>query len=186
MRTKPLLQIAFFSFLAAVALVALAGRAQAQTPSIERAEASRVERPRLFDVGLRPLFSLPDAVGIAAEIHPFGGKLTVEGGVGMSPIVAITTNLALKYRFLAYSGEQLQLSIGPGIGWHWLFEKGAPVEGQLLSVFAAAEAVWWIGRTGFRLALDAGVSHPIGDGRIGAALGTLPMLNSTIGMAFRL
>jgi hypothetical protein len=166
-------------FLGIVTVAALAGSAQAQTE----------HRARLVDVGLRPVVSFPDALGLTAEVHPFGGNLALEGGAGMSPYVAFTWTAAVKYRFVVYSGERFQLSIGPGVGSHWLFERGQPIEGQLLSGFVTTEAVWWNwwdGRAGFRLGLDAGIMHPIHDAPAGPDLGTSPMFNGSIGVAFRL
>ena len=164
---------------ASVALLVLAPSPRAQTVHTER-------RVRIVDVGLRPLVSFPDALGVTAELHPFGGNLTLEGGAGMSPYVAFTWTAAVKYRFVVYTGEQLQFSVGPGVGSHWLFERGQPIDGHLLSAFVTAEAVWWKDNFGFRLALDAGVMHPIYDAPVGANLATSPMFNGTIGMAFRL
>jgi hypothetical protein len=151
------------------------------------AQPLRTERSlRIVDLGFRPLYSFPEALGITLEVHPFGGNLTIEGGAGMSPIESLTWNAALKYRFPVYAGESLRFSVGPGVGSHWLFEKGQPIDGQLLTAFAAAEAVWWRDRFGFRLALDAGVAHPVYDAPEGAKLGTWPVFNSSIGVAFRL
>ena len=151
------------------------------------AQTVRTERSvRIVDLGIRPLYSFPEALGITAEVHPFGGKFTLEGGVGMSPLESLTWNAAAKYRFLVYSGESLRFSVGPGVGSHWLFEKGQPIDGQLVSAFAAAEAVWWRDRFGFRLALDAGVAHPVYDAPEGAKLGTFPVFNGSIGIAFRI
>jgi len=164
---------------AGMAVLAHAASAHAQTLHTQR-------RVRIADVGLRPLVSFPDALGVTVEVHPFGGNLTLEGGAGMSPYVAFTWTAAVKYRFVVYTGEQLQLSVGPGVGSHWLFERGQPIDGHLLSGFVTAEAVWWRDNFGFRLALDAGVMHPIYDAPAGANLGTTPMFNGTIGMAFRL
>ena len=173
----------------AVALVgslmvaALAGSAHAQAVHTER-------RVRIADLGFRPLVSFPDALGVTAEVHPLGGNLAIEGGAGISPYVAFTWTAAVKYRFVVYTGEQLQCSVGPGVGSHWLFERGQPIDGHLLSAFVTAEAVWWKwwdDRLGFRLALDAGVMHPIYDvPGMGASLATSPMFNGSIGMAFRL
>jgi hypothetical protein len=152
-----------------------------------RAQAVRTERSvRIADLGIRPLYSFPEALGITAEVHPFGGKFTLEGGIGMSPIQALTWNAAAKYRFLLYSGESLRFSLGPGVGSHWFFERGQPIDGQLVSAFAAAEAVWWRDRFGFRLSLDAGVAHPVYDAPEGAKLETFPVFNGSIGIAFRL
>lgn len=162
-----------------VTLLVLAAGARAQTALTER-------RVRIADLGLRPLVSFPDALGVTAEVHPFGGNLALEGGVGMSPYVAFTWTAAVKYRFVVYTGDQLQFSVGPGVGSHWLFERGQPIDGHLLSAFVTAEAVWWKDNFGFRLALDAGVMHPIYDAPTGANLATSPMFNGTIGMAFRL
>ena len=160
-------------------LLAPGARAVAQTLHTERTV-------RIVDLGVRPLFSFPEALGITAEVHPFGGRFTVEGGAGMSPLQSLSWNAALKYRFPVYAGERLRFSVGPGFGSHWLFEKGQPIDGQLLSAFAAAEAVWWRDQFGFRLALDAGVAHPVYDAPEGAKLGTFPVFNSSIGLAFRL
>ena len=165
--------------LGSMALLAPATGAHAQALPTER-------RLRIADVGLRPLVSFPDALGVTVEVHPFGGNLTLEGGAGISPYVAFTWTAAVKYRFVVYTGEQLQLSVGPGVGSHWLFERGQPIDGHLLSGFVTAEAVWWRDNFGFRLALDAGVMHPIYDAPEGANLGTTPMFNGSIGMAFRL
>jgi len=162
-----------------VSLLAARAPASAQTVSTERSL-------RIVDLGFRPLYSFPEALGITAEVHPFGGNFTIEGGVGMSPLESLTWNAAVKYRFLVYSGESLRFSVGPGVGSHWLFEKGQPIDGQLLSAFAAAEAVWWRDRFGFRLALDAGVAHPVYDAPEGAKLETFPVFNGSIGVAFRL
>jgi hypothetical protein len=162
-----------------VSLLAARAPASAQTVSTERSV-------RIVDLGFRPLYSFPEALGITAEVHPFGGNFTIEGGVGMSPLESLTWNAAVKYRFLVYSGESLRFSVGPGVGSHWLFEKGQPIDGQLLSAFAAAEAVWWRDRFGFRLALDAGVAHPVYDAPEGAKLETFPVFNGSIGVAFRL
>jgi hypothetical protein len=162
-----------------VMLTAFAASAHAQTVHTER-------RVRIADLALRPLVSFPDALGVTAEVHPFGGNLALEGGAGMSPYVAFTWTAAVKYRFVVYTGEQLQFSLGPGVGSHWLFERGQPIDGQLLSGFVTAEAVWWKDNFGFRLALDAGVMHPIYDAPVGANLTTSPMFNGSIGMAFRL
>jgi hypothetical protein len=165
--------------------VAFASLIAAGAPA--RAQPLRTERSvRVADLGIRPLFSFPEALGLTAEVHPFGGKFTLEGGVGMSPIQALTWNAAAKYRFLVYSGESLRFSVGPGVGSHWFFERGYPIDGQLVSAFAAAEAVWWRDQFGFRLALDAGVAHPVHDAPEGAKLGTFPVFNSSIGIAFRL
>ena len=59
-------------------LAVLAGSARAQTVHTER-------RVRIADLGFRPLVSMPDALGLTAEVHPFGGNLAIEGGAGMSP-----------------------------------------------------------------------------------------------------
>ena len=145
-------------------------------------------RARLVDVGLRPLVSFPDALGLTAEVHPFGGNLAIEGGAGMSPYVAFTWTVAVKYRFVVYTTERFQLSIGAGVGLHWLFEKGQPIQGKLLSAFVSTEAVWWNwwdGRVGFRMALDVGVIHPIEDAPVGPNLVTSPMFNGSLGVAFR-
>jgi len=151
------------------------------------AQTVRTERSvRVVDLGIRPLYSFPEALGITAEVHPFGGNFTIEGGVGMSPLESLTWNAAVKYRFLVYTGDSVRLSVGPGVGSHWLFEKGQPINGQLLSAFAATEAVWWRDRFGFRLALDAGVAYPVYDAPEGAKLGTFPVFNGSIGVAFRL
>jgi hypothetical protein len=168
--------------LGSVMLAALAGSARAQAAHTER-------RVRIVDVGFRPLVSMPDALGLTAEVHLFGGNLALEGGVGMSPVVAFTWTAAVKYRFVVYTGEQVQLSVGPGVGSHWLFERGSPIDQQLLSAFATLEAVWWKwwdDRIGFRLAMDAGVMHPIYDAPEGSNLGTTPVFNGSIGWAFRL
>jgi hypothetical protein len=162
-----------------VTLLVLAAGARAQAVHTQR-------RVRIADVGLRPLVSFPDALGVTAEVHPLGGNLVLEVGAGMSPYVAFTWTAAVKYRFVVYTGEQLQFSVGPGVGSHWLFERGQPIDGHLLSGFVTAEAVWWKDNFGFRLALDAGVMHPIYDAPMGANLATSPMFNGTIGMAFRL
>ena len=163
-----------------VTLAALAAAAHAQ------AVHTTERRVRIVDVGLRPLVSFPDALGVTAEVHPFGGNLALEAGAGMSPYVAFTWTAAVKYRFVVYTGDQLQFSVGPGVGSHWLFERGQPIDGHLLSGFVTAEAVWWKDNFGFRLALDAGVMHPIYDAPVGPNLATSPMFNGTIGMAFRL
>jgi hypothetical protein len=168
-------------FVGSMMLAVFAGSAQAQPGQTER-------RARLVDVGLRPLLSFPDALGLTAEVHPFGGNLTLEGGAGMSPYVAFTWTVAVKYRFVVYTAERFQLSIGPGVGSHWLFERGQPIDGQLLSAFVSTEAVWWNwwdGRLGFRMALDAGVMHPIHDAPTGPNLVTSPMFNVSLGVAFR-
>ena len=141
---------------------------------------------RIVDLGVRPLYSFPEALGIVAELHPFGGNFTVEGGAGMSPVESFSWNAAVKYRFLAYAGESLRFSVGPGFGSHWLFEKGQPIDRQLVTVFAAAEAVWWRDRFGFRLALDAGVGRAVYEAPGRTKLGTFPVFNGSIGLAFRL
>jgi hypothetical protein len=168
-------------------LAALAGSARAQTVPVQAVHTER--RVRIVDVGFRPLVSVPDALGLTAEVHPFGGKLAIEGGVGMSPLVAFTWTTAVKYRFLVYTGEQVQLSVGPGVGSHWLFDRDGTIFGHQLSAFATVEAVWWKwwdDRIGFRLAMDAGVMHPIYDAPEGSSLGTMPVFNGSIGWAFRL
>jgi hypothetical protein len=165
-----------------VMLAASAGSARAQTVHTER-------RLRIADFGFRPLVSMPDALGVTAEVHPFGGNLAIEGGAGMSPVVAFTWTAAVKYRFVVYTGERAQLSVGPGVGSSWLFERGQPIDQQLLSGFVTVEAVWWRwwdDRVGFRLAMDAGVMHPIYDAPDGSHLGTTPVFNGSIGWAFRL
>src|SRR5262245_2936561 len=150
-----------------VTLIAGAGGARAQT-------APDVRSVRILDVGLRPLVSFPDALGVTLEIHPFGGHLTLEAGAGMSPVVAVTWTAALKYRFPIYTSEDLTLSIGPGVGMHWLFERGAPTDEKFVSAFGSIELVSWHGRIGFRLAMDAGVAHAFYDAPGGANLGTVP------------
>jgi len=172
--------------LGSMAVLAHAANAHAQAASADAQALHTERRVRIADVGLRPLVSFPDALGVTVEVHPFGGNLTLEGGAGISPYVAFTWTAAVKYRFVVYTGERLQLSVGPGVGSHWLFERGQPIDGHLLSGFVTAEAVWWRDNFGFRLALDAGVMHPIYDAPEGANLGTTPMFNGTIGMAFRL
>ena len=153
-----------------------------------RAQPLHTERSlRIADVGLRPLLSFPDAIGVTAEVHPLGGNLAIEGGAAFSVYVSNVWTAAVKYRFVVHATETFQFSVGPGVGSHWFFERGFPIDGQLVSGFAAGEAVWWRDRMGFRLALDAGVAHPVYDEpNIGPRLGTTPMLNSSIGVAFRL
>ena len=152
-----------------------------------RAQTAPAERPlRIVDIGVRPLVSFPDALGLTLEIHPFGGNFTLEGGAGMSPVVAYTWTAAAKYRFPLYTGERVVLSVGPGVGAHWLFERVQSIDQQFLSAFASAELVWWRGRFGFRLAMDAGVLQSIYDAPMGSNLGTMPMFNSSIGMAYRI
>ena len=80
-------------------LLAPGARAVAQTLQTERTV-------RIVDLGVRPLFSFPEALGITAELHPFGGRFTVEGGAGMSPLQSLSWNAALKYRFPVYAGER--------------------------------------------------------------------------------
>jgi hypothetical protein len=163
----------------AVILVACTAGARAQTPPAE-------QPVRIFDFGVRPLVSFPDALGVTLEVHPLGGNFTLEAGAGMSPVVAFTWTAAAKYRFPVYTGEQVVLSIGPGVGTHSLFERGPPIDEQFVSAFASAELVSWRGRWGFRVAMDAGVAHAIYDAPMGANIGTAPMFNSSIGFAYRL
>ena len=174
---------AAFAFAASIAAGAPA-RAQATAQTEQSAHTQR--SVRIFDLGVRPLYSFPEALGITAEVHPFGGNFTLEGGVGISPIEAFTWNAAAKYRFPVYAGDSFRFSLGPGVGSHWLFERGQPIDGQLVSAFAAGEAVWWRDQFGFRLALDAGVAHAVYDAPTGAKLGTFPVFNGSIGIAFRL
>jgi hypothetical protein len=152
-----------------------------------RAQTSPAERPlRIVDIGVRPLYSFPDALGLTLEIHPFGGNFTLEGGAGASVVQALTWTAAAKYRFPVYTGERVVLSVGPGVGSHWLFEQVQSIDQQFLSAFVSAELVRWRGRFGFRLAMDAGVLQSIYDAPLGANLGTMPMFNSSIGMAYRI
>jgi len=156
----------------------------ASVSSVARGTES-VSPYRILDVGLRPLVSFPEALGINAEVHPLGGALAIEGGVGMSPVQSFTYNAALKYRFTLYSGPTFQFSMGPGIGSHWFFERDFPINGQLVTAFAATEAVWWGKRVGFRIALDLGIATPLWDDPGNANLGTWPVFNSSVGLAFR-
>jgi len=153
--------------------------------SLADAQPDPASSVRLFDLGLRPLFSFPEALGVSVEVHPLGGKLALEGGVGMSPVQSLTYNAALKYRWALYAGPSLQLSAGPGVGTHLFFERGYPFNGQLVSAFAATEAVWWGKRVGFRIGLDLGVAYPLWDDPGNANLSTWPVFNSSVGLAFR-
>ena len=65
-------------FVGSVMLAVFAGSAHAQPAPTER-------RARLVDVGVRPLVSFPDALGLTAEVHPFGGNLALEEGQGCHP-----------------------------------------------------------------------------------------------------
>jgi len=162
-----------------VIVVACAASARAQTPPAERPS-------RILDVGVRPLYSFPDALGLTLEVHPFGGNFTLEAGAGMSVVVAYAWTVAAKYRFPVYTGERLAFSLGPGVGTHSFFEQWGAIDEQFLSAFASAELVWWRERFGFRLAMDAGVLQSVYDPPTGSSLGTMPMFNGSIGMAYRI
>jgi hypothetical protein len=152
-----------------------------------RAEPSSVQGgARILDLGLRPIVSFPDAIGLNVEIHPFGGGFAIEGGLGFQPLQSVGPSLALKHRFTLYDGKVTQLSIGPGIGWLAIYDgPSGPLTGQLVSAFAATEAVFWGERIGFRLALDVGAAHPIHDEPGYSKLGTFPVFNGSVGLAFR-
>jgi hypothetical protein len=144
-------------------------------------------RYRLVDVGLRPLFSFPDALGLSVAVHPLGGRLTVEGAVGMQPFESVGPSVALEYRLPVITGDSLHLSVGPGVGWLWICDgPSGPVTGQLVSGFAATEAVFWHDQVGFRLGLDLGVAYTARDEPgYGHFDRFYPVFNGTIGVAFR-
>jgi hypothetical protein len=156
------------------------------SPAVTQAqEADAARSYRVVDLGLRPVFSFPEVLGIHAEIHPLGGGLTLDAGAGFSPIQSLTWNAGIKYRFRVYTGELVHVAVGPGLGLHWLFERDSPITGILLAGFAAAEAVWWGDGVGFRLGLDLGVAHPILDEPMYGDLDTYPVFNGSVGVAFR-
>jgi hypothetical protein len=140
---------------------------------------------RILDVGFRPLVSFPESLGLSVEVHPLGGRLSLEGGIGLSSIQSATVNAAVKYRFPVYVGDILALSVGPGVGSHWFFERGHGINAQLISAFAATEAIWWGNRFGFRLGLDLGAAYPIRDDPGNGNFGWSPVFNGSVGIAFR-
>jgi len=143
---------------------------------------------RLVDLGLRPLYSFPDAIGVTLEIHPLGGNFSLEGGVAAQLLGTVGIGVAAKHRFPVYRGKRVVLAIGPGLGSHWLFDgpRGGYL-GELGELFATTEAVWWGKYSGFRLALDLGVATPLVDKRYyNRHLDTYPVVNSSVGVAFRL
>ena len=155
-------------------------------PDSARAQTESPPHPlRIVDVGLRPLFSFPDALGLSVEVHPLGGRLALEGGIGVALTVSGIATATVKYRFPVYVGDAFEFSIGPGVGSHWLFERGLPINAQLLSAFAATEAIWWGNRLGFRLGLDLGAAYPIRDDPGNGDLSLSPMFNGSVGIAFR-
>ncbi len=153
------------------------------------AEAEPTHEPwRLVDFGLRPLFSFPDAIGATLEVHPLGGRFSLEGGVSMQLLETAGIGVAAKYRFPVYRGKRVVLAVGPGLGSHWLFDgpRGGYL-GELGELFAATEAVWWGKYAGFRLALDLGAATPVVDKHYyNRHLETYPVVNSSVGVAFRL
>jgi len=90
-------------------------------PDSARAQTESPPHPlRIVDVGLRPLFSFPDALGLSVEVHPLGGRLALEGGIGVALTVSGIATATVKYRFPVYVGDAFEFSIGPGVGSHWL------------------------------------------------------------------
>jgi len=89
-------------------LLLLHGSALAEPVLIEPVpkEASPSHKPwRLVDLGLRPLYSFPDAIGVTLEVHPLGGNFSLEGGAAVQLLETVGIGVAAKYRFPVYRGS---------------------------------------------------------------------------------
>jgi hypothetical protein len=141
---------------------------------------------RIVDVELHPLFSVPDALGVCVEGFPLRRGLSVAACGSIQIYVAAAVNLDVMYRFPLHVTPTFAFSVGPGVGSHAIADS---LRGPWIDVtvdgFASAEAVWWRDTTGFQVQLNAGAMKFVWDRPEGIDDEWFPMVNLTLGLAFR-
>jgi len=141
----------------------------------------------LLDIEVHPLFSVPDAIGGCLEAFPMRRGLAVEGCSSIEVFQSSSLSLDATYRLPLYTGPQLALALGPGVGSHTIYDTlHGPLIDVTVDAFASLEAVWWTSdKVGFQAQLGAGAMMFVWDRPEGINEQVMPLIDLTLGFAFR-